>query len=209
MDFFTRMRQRLEPSYLAASEPWQQSGFSGPEARWIALRKPVADCVDRSGSFLDIGCANGYLVECIVRWTSERVLTIDPFGIDLSPPLIALAQQRLPTLASHFSAANAATFRPARRFDFVRTELCYVPATDEAAYLQHLRADVVAPGGALLVCNYAEAQPDVADRILPGAHPTTDVLARLSSLGFTVDSFRDGFDPIKSRRTRVALLRNR
>lgn len=179
-DFFARMRQRLEPSYLAASEPWQQSGFSGPEARWIALRKPVADCIDRTGSF----------------------------GIDLSPPLIALAQRRLPALASRFTVANGASFRPPRRFDFVRTELCYVPAADEAAYLHHLLAHVVAAGGALLVCNYTEAQPDAATRILPGAHPATDLLARLATLGFTPESHRDGFDPIRNRRTRIALLRN-
>ena len=209
MDFFARMRQRLEPAYLASDEPWRQSGFSGPEARWIALRKPIADCVDRSGTFLDIGCANGYLVECLLRWTADRHLTLDPYGIDLSPPLVALAQRRLPTLASHFLVANGFTFRPPRRFDFVRTELCYVPADAERAYLQRLLAEVVAPNGTLLVCNYAEAQPDVATRIVDGAHPTSDLLARLTDLGFPAASHRDAFDAVKGRRTRIALLRNR
>src|SRR5690242_14632239 len=116
------MRERLEPAYLATDEPWRQSGFSGPEARWVAMRKPVADCIDRAGSFLDIGCANGYLVECVMRWTAERNLAIDPWGIDLSPPLVALAQRRLPALADRFTVANAFTWSPPRRFDFVRTE---------------------------------------------------------------------------------------
>jgi len=199
MDFYERMRE-LEAKYLASEEPWRQSGFSGPEERWVALRKPVADCIDRSGSFLDIGCANGYLLECILRWTR---FAIDPYGIDLSARLVALAQRRLP--AAHFTVANAATYRPSRRFDFVRTELCYVPATDEAAYLRHLLTNVVAPTGTLLVCNYAESLPDVANRIIPGAHPTTDLASRLTALNFTA-TFRDAVDPIKHRRIRIAIL---
>jgi hypothetical protein len=76
-DYSERIRRELETSYLKASTPWGQSGFSGPESRWITLRKPVADCIERSGSFLDIGCANGYLAECTARWTAEQGLTVD------------------------------------------------------------------------------------------------------------------------------------
>jgi len=208
-DFFARMRHALEPSYLASDEPWKQSGFSGPEARWVALRRPVADCIDRDGSFLDVGCANGYLVECVLRWAAERGLAVDPWGLDLSPPLVTLAQRRLPHLADRFHVANAATWQPPRRFDFVRTELCYVPADDERAYLQHLLARYVGPGGALLVCNYAEDQPDVAARILPGAHPTTKIIDRLVALGFAVERYRDGddVDRHKARKMRVAVIR--
>ncbi|HXU73279.1 MAG TPA: class I SAM-dependent methyltransferase [Polyangia bacterium] len=206
-DFFDRMRATLEPRYAGAETPWQQSGFSGPEARWIALRRPVADAIDRSGTFLDVGCANGYLADCVARWTAVRDLAVEPHGIDLSPRLIALAHARLPSRSADFVVANAHTHRPARRYDFVRTELVYVPAADEAAYLAHLLEACVAPGGALLVCNYLEDQPDVAARILPGAHPTTRILERLAALGFPTRDFRDGHDPVKSRKTRVAILR--
>jgi len=91
----------------------------------------------------------------------------------------------------------------------VRTELCYVPADDERAYLQHLLARYVGPGGALLVCNYAEDQPDVAARILPGAHPTTKIIDRLVALGFAVERYRDGddVDRHKARKMRVAVIR--
>jgi trans-aconitate methyltransferase len=125
--------------------PWQQSSFSGPESRWIALRRPVADCIDRSGTFCDVGCANGYLAECVARWTAERGLAVDVYGVDISPALVALAQRRLPALASHFSIANARTHRPIRRFDFVRTKLVYVPADDEAGLVAHLLAEYVEP----------------------------------------------------------------
>src|SRR5512142_118049 len=83
MDWFENVKNTLETAYLSHTEPWRQSGMSGPEERWISLRKPVADCIDRSGTFLDIGCANGYLLECILRWTAERGLQVDPFGRDI------------------------------------------------------------------------------------------------------------------------------
>ena len=205
-DFFARIRGTLEERYLSATTPWQQSGFSGPESRWIAIRKPVADCIDRSGTFCDVGCANGYLAECVARWTAERGLAVDVYGVDLSPGLVALAQQRLPALAQHFSVANARTHQPTRRFDFVRTELVYVPAADEAGYVAHLLTEYVARGGKLLVTNYMEDQPDVSQRIVAGAHPTTNIIDRLRALGFVVSGWRDGVDPIKGRKTRVAIV---
>jgi len=65
--WFENMHMVLETAYLSHREPWRQSGMSGPEDRWTALRKPVADCMEYDGS-LDIGCANGYLIECCLRW---------------------------------------------------------------------------------------------------------------------------------------------
>jgi 2-polyprenyl-3-methyl-5-hydroxy-6-metoxy-1,4-benzoquinol methylase len=97
----------LETAYLSHVEPWRQSGMSGPEERWASLRKPVADCIDRDGAFLDIGCANGYLLECVLRWTAERGLRIDPYGLDISHRLVDLARQRLPQYAGNFFVNNA------------------------------------------------------------------------------------------------------
>jgi SAM-dependent methyltransferase len=201
-DWTARMRARLEPAYLSSSEPWKQSGFSGPEARWVALRKPIADCVDRSGSFLDIGCANGYLLECLRGWCD---FSLELHGVDVSEKLIELARARVPD--GEFTVADALSWTPPRRLDFVRTELVYVPADREAEYLRRLLREFVAPGGAVLVANYLEGADDVRERILPGAHPTIDLLARLAELGFSPSGVRDGFDVVKGRRTRVAILR--
>ena len=51
--WFENLRQTLEDSYTAypASQPWRQSGMSGPQERWSSLRRPLVDCLDRSGSF--------------------------------------------------------------------------------------------------------------------------------------------------------------
>ena len=94
--WFDLMRLELETAYLAASTPWGQSGFSGPYERWVACRRPIAECVVSDGTFLDIGCANGYLLECLMRWASDRLIAVDPWGLDISEKLVELAKQRLP-----------------------------------------------------------------------------------------------------------------
>jgi SAM-dependent methyltransferase len=202
--WFANVRDVLENAYISNPEPWAQSGMSGPLERWEALRKPIADCLDHSGSFLDIGCANGYLLECLLRWTAERGLEIDPYGLDISARLLDLASERMPQYADHFYLGNAFEWNPPRRFDFVRTELVYVPGPYERQYVERLLDLFVAPGGKLLVANYLEGDPNPARGLLPGSEPTRFLLERLASLGIQVDDHRDGYDPIKGRRVRVA-----
>ncbi len=155
-DWFLTVKKTLEDAYLKHQEPWKQSGMSGPLERWTSLRKPVADCVDKSGSFLDIGCANGFLLECCLRWTGERGLVIEPFGLDLSERLIELAKMRLPGYANNFYVGNAIDWVPSRRFDFVRTELVYVPAERERDYVRFLSGHYLYPNGKLLIANYGK-----------------------------------------------------
>ncbi len=207
-DWFENLKNTLETAYLSHTEPWRQSGMSGPEERWVSLRKPVADCVDYSGAFLDIGCANGYLLECILRWTAERGLKVDPYGLDISEKLVSLARQRLPQYESQLFVGNAFTWQPPRRFDFVRTELVYVQAEQEKPYLERLIHQFLAPGGKLLVANYMEDLLHPEAGMLPGSYPTRYILERLAQLGYTPSGFRDGYDPIKGRKVRIAILPN-
>ncbi len=204
--YFEKVRTVLEEAYLSHEEPWRQSGSSGPEERWVARRKPIADCIDHSGSFLDIGCANGYLLECCLRWTAERGLQIDPYGVDLSPRLVALARQRLPQYADHLFVGNAWEWIPPWRFDFVRTELVYVPTEHERQYVQFLREHYLQPGGRLLVANYTEDHPHPERGVLPGCSAIAHLLERLSELELSPLEYRDGYDPIKDRKVRIAVL---
>lgn len=203
-EFFSRIRDVLETAYLSHDEPWRQSGFSGPEERWVNLRRVVADCIHHDGTFLDIGCANGYLIECCLRWTAERNIRLTPYGIDLSERLVELAKARVPQFADHFYVANAFRWRPSMGFDYVRTELVYVPGEYEKAYIERLLREFLNPGGRLLIANYTENDPGLGFQ--PGQHPTAHLLERLGDLGFSPIEVRDGFDPVKSRTARIAVL---
>jgi hypothetical protein len=85
--WFEERKMLLETAYLAGTQPWQQSGggLHPPHSAhdWEVLRRPIAECLTTSGTFLDISCANGYLLECLLRWTRERGLLIIPYGLDL------------------------------------------------------------------------------------------------------------------------------
>ena len=114
----------VEPAYLAAETPWGQSGKSGTAEDWERSRSHVADAIDRDGSFLDVGCANAYLMECLPRWTAFEV---EPYGLEISPELAALARRRLPAWAEGIFVGNALTWDSPREFTYVRTGLEYVP----------------------------------------------------------------------------------
>ena len=122
--WFEANRTLLETAYLASEDPWQQSGSSIGRKRtgehWAAQRRCTAECLDHSGSFLDVGCANGYLLECMLQWTRERNLKIIPYGLDFSEKLVALARQRLPQYADHLFVGNAWDWIPPHPFDYVR-----------------------------------------------------------------------------------------
>jgi SAM-dependent methyltransferase len=207
-EWFLSLKETLENAYLKHEEPWKQSGFSGLEDRWVSLRRPVVDCIDKSGSFLDIGCANGYLLECCLKWTAQRKIKIIPYGLDISEKLVILAQRRLPQYADNFFVGNALTWIPPRRFDFVRTELVYVPAEYEKRYIEFILKNHLNPGGKLLVANYGEglALQEMERGIFKGQYATDNILQHLNELGYQPVQYKDGYDPIKGRKIRIAIL---
>jgi len=57
---------------------------------------------------------------------------------------------------------NALLWEPPSTFDFVRTEMVYVPNRRRQEYLERLLERVVAPGGRLIVCSYGSSRPEGA-----------------------------------------------
>jgi hypothetical protein len=156
--WFDDLRARLENAYLSGADPRAQSGFHGDEQAWERARRPILEAIDRDGTLLDIGCANGLLMDSLWRWAAERGIQLEPFGLDLSPALAALARERLPRWGDRIFDGNALEWRPVRRFDFVRTELVYVPRRTRRAYAERLLAEFLTDAGRLIVCSYGSAR---------------------------------------------------
>ena len=152
--WFKSLNNRLERTYLQNEEPWKQSGFLGEEEYWIEARKPIIECLKTSGTFLDIGCANGYLLECLVKWGNELSLELIPYGIDLSEKLVKLAKQRHPKYQSNFHVGNAWTWKPLVQYDYVRTELEYVPRKLQQKYIKRLYNTFLRESGTLIITEY-------------------------------------------------------
>jgi SAM-dependent methyltransferase len=138
---------RLTTSYLAGDNPRAQSGHSGDQHHWTQARSLIADAVNRDGAFLDIGCANGFLLECLVGWVSAKGYRIEPYGLDFSVELLELARKRLPQWTDRLFLGNAIDWNPPRPYDFVRTGLEYVPEKRQADLIRRLLEDVVAAVG--------------------------------------------------------------
>jgi predicted pyridoxine 5'-phosphate oxidase superfamily flavin-nucleotide-binding protein len=139
-----------EAHYLASGTPYGESGKSGGAREWEIGRRPIAQAIHRDGTFLDVGCANGLLMESITEWTSHRV---DPYGLDFAPRLVALARERLPQWADRIFLGDALEWEPPHSFDFVRAELVYV-ADDRRRELVERLLGWIAPSGRLILCGY-------------------------------------------------------
>jgi SAM-dependent methyltransferase len=187
---FIRRLEALAANYLRALDPLGQSGFSAGAQRWRAERSPILNAIATSGTVLDVGCANGYLLECLVRWGAERGLELTPFGVDYSAGLIALARKRWPQIAEHFFVADAWGWTPARQFQYVYAVFDCVPPISLRAFVQHLLTEAVAPGGRLILGAYGNrSRAEVPEHIG----------TLLEGLGFTVVGASSGGLPEMAR----------
>jgi SAM-dependent methyltransferase len=175
-EFLARVRS-LEAAYLASDDPIEQSGFHGGAVRWLAEREPILQAVEGDGSFLDIGCANGYLLECLVRWARERRIELEPFGVDIGPRLIAAARRRLPGFRDNLWVAEASDWQPPRRFRYVYTLADCVPESSLRVYVSRLLERAVEPRGRLIVGSYGSRSR---------AEPPLDIVGFLESFGLNV-----------------------
>jgi len=146
----------LERAYLRAMTVEGGSGYGGSPAEWRAAREPVVGAIERDGTFLDVGCANGLLMESAQVWCAERGVVVEPYGVDLSPALVERARQRLPHWADRIWLGNAADWvhPETRRFDTVHVLLESVPARRRYDLLRHHLDHTVAAGGRLVVSYY-------------------------------------------------------
>jgi len=167
----------LEDSYLRGSNPFEQSGFHPGAARWRAEREPILDAIPTDGDLLDVGCANGYLLECLVAWGKDRSLRLTPYGLDQGSGLIQLARQRFQGCADHFFVGNAWDWKPTRQFRYVYMLLDIVPIDHESQHLSRVFEEFVAPGGRLIIGDYGSHSRRV---------PARDVAAVLRTSGLIV-----------------------
>ena len=177
-EYFLQQQAILEASYLGGGTAQKQSGFRRGAQAWERFRRPIVRPIHKSGSFLDIGCANGLLMESVATWAAQDGLDLEVFGLDISEELVALARSRLPRWQDRIHVGNALVWEPPTRYDFVRTELVYVPATLRRQYVERLLQHLVAPDGKLILCSYGSSR-------LEGSRP--EVLTdELESWGFPI-----------------------
>jgi len=140
--------------YLAEDDPIRQSGFGGGAERWRRERSPILEAVDADGEFIDIGCANGHLLECMVQWALEKGIRLIPYGLDIGERLVELARKRQSDYADNFFVGNAWDWSPPKKFKYVYSLHDCVPDDYLEEYIRRLLARFVKPDGRLIIGAY-------------------------------------------------------
>jgi hypothetical protein len=119
----------------------------------------------------------------------------EPYDLDLIESLAALAR-RLFRWADRIFAGNVKDWLPPLRFDFVHTNLEYVPFHRRHEMVERSLREYLAPGGRLIVCSYGSSR-----RPEPKAEP---VGRMLRDWGYTLDGETEATDTNGAVLTRVA-----
>lgn len=164
-DYYANNQRLLEPAYLRATTPQGGSGFGGSHESWRQRRQPIVEGINTDGTFCDLGCANGLLMESVRDWAGERGFDIEPYGVDISARLVERARERLPQWHDRLWVGNAVDWVPpdGRRFTFVHALFDFWPTKRRASAIRHVLS-LVEPGGRLLMSQYGAG--DSAARML-------------------------------------------
>lgn len=59
----------------------------------------ISKAINKSGSILDIGCANGFLLRCLQEWCTH---SLEPYGIEYKSKLIKKSREIFPSKINNF-----------------------------------------------------------------------------------------------------------
>lgn len=196
--YFEDIQAWLEEAYLAATTVFGGSGFGGDATRWRLARGIIVEAIHKDGTFLDIGCANGLLMESMVQWAAEEGYQLEPYGLDISERMVEIARRRLPQWAGRIFVGNVMFWEPPRKFDFVSTALEYVSEQQRRELVDRILADFVRPGGRLITTSYGLTKDPSKSNWSVGDH--------LRSFGFAVGGEPERFDEARGRFYRIAYI---
>jgi SAM-dependent methyltransferase len=195
-DYYREIVRWLEDAYVAAhkrGDKFGGSGSSGDAAHWEARRRVIVEAFDHDGSWLDVGCANGLLMETITTWAMEKGVRLEPHGLDISNRIANTARERLPHWADRIWTGNVMEFEPPIRFDYVTALADAVPIENRSDLVHRIADKYLKPGGRIVISCYGPgvflfgkpAAAESAANILraAGFDPIGDALATDAATG--------------------------
>jgi hypothetical protein len=151
-----RTRELLEESYLTAGDgPMGAGSRSSSVGDWRAKRQHIAVPMDRDGSWLDVGCANGFLLATLPSWCAERDVALEAYGLELLPSVAGLARRLHPDLADRIWTGSVMSWSPPRQFTYVTALEDQVPPNRLGDLVKRLLDVFVEPAGRLIISAYA------------------------------------------------------
>jgi SAM-dependent methyltransferase len=151
-EFFEGCAAESAKVYLSETEPRRQSGHGGDLFYWRHVRGMILEAIFYGGSFIDIGCANGHLIESLSSWISQSGVQVDFYGLEISKMLYDLAVRRLPAYSERLYHGNGFDWQPPFQFDYVYTMVLPDLAPGlRKGFLGNLYSRCLKPGGRLIL----------------------------------------------------------
>ena len=170
--YYQRTLELLEEPYLGANARGDVAGGSGSGGgleRWEKKRRALVSAFDHDGSWLDVGCANGLLMETLATWATEKHLRVEPYGLELSPRIAEAARLRLPHWADRIWTGNVMTWEPQMRFDYVTVIAESVPETVRPNLVDLLITRFLSSTGRLIFSIYMPRPPEAPPELPPAS----------------------------------------
>jgi hypothetical protein len=169
-----RTRDLLEEAYVEAGGGPRGSGSGHTSiGDWRAKRQHLAIPMDRDGTWLDVGCANGFLMATLPAWCAERDVKIEPYGLELLPSVADLARALHPDMAPRIWTGSVMRWSPPRRFTYVTALEDQVPPSRLGDLVDRLLDTFVEPGGRLIISTYTNSDDvprDLFGELAAGGH---------------------------------------
>ncbi len=94
-----RLRNLLAGSWVTSDTDDAASLFRA----WEESRRFIADAITGPGRILDYGCANGFLLRCVLEWSDHQ---LEPYGVDIESDLVQSARDLFPEYTERFVLAS-------------------------------------------------------------------------------------------------------
>lgn len=132
--------------------------FNGTFEGWERRKAFIAAAIHKSGTFLDIGSGNGFLLRCLQEWSEFDITT---YGIDVSEDYIKEARELFPGQQDNFAVLNLQDIGQIGNYLPDEYDFVYFSQTWTADDIDYWTVDLlglfqnyVTPGGRLIVGFY-------------------------------------------------------
>ena len=150
--YFDLMSAASETLYLSRDNPRGQSGHGGSPSWYRSVRMMILEAIDSSGTSIDVGCANGHLIESLGQWLVGTDVQVELHGLEISSGLARFARERLPDWRERIYQGNALYWQPPVRFDYVYSMILPdFSASIQKRLLERLVTDYVKPNGRVIL----------------------------------------------------------